>query len=376
MLTRLMTRAFPAAPALLVAALTAAAEPVFAQTSDSDLPSIGAIRTPTSPAFTLLGVEPTSIERPSTPADLAFNLINQARSGLSVPKDFAAEVSPYWLTNHTNLRWQDDVDRSLLQSIARTTTFSMATSTNEDTNTTGLGLGARVGIFSGSLTPETRRALDDRASLFDQQNAKFLARLYENGLGNLDRMLADGKLSLADYDLAKRELAERVLQSAEFQQMRKSITDLVVTREGFTLDFATALTWDFAGADWKDREFRKWGVWLTPGWQSAPFSALGVLRYIKDRQVSDETDALEVGARGLYATARSTLSIEYLKRSIRDSDVDGEFRLVGVAEYRLSTGTWVTASFGRDRQRADSRGSLVAQLGLSLNLSEDRYKIE
>lgn len=355
----------------LVGALTAG--PVAAQSGDAGLPAIGSIRTPASPAFTLLGIEPTSIERPSTPADLAFSLVNQARD-LTVPKNFAAEVSPYWLTNHTNLRWQDDVSRSPLQSILRTTTFSMATATNDDSNTTGLGVGARVSLFSGSLTPETRRALDERTALFDQTSQRFLARLYENGLGNLDAMLRDGRLSPEAYDQAKRELAERVLQGEEFQRLRRSATDLVVTREGFTFDVASALTWDFVDRDWEQRQFRKWGVWATPGFQSAPFTALAVVRYIKDRQVVAETDVLEFGARGIYATTRSTVSLEYLKRSVRDSIVDGKYRLVGVVEHRLLTGTWLTASFGRDRQRADSQGSLVAQLGISLNLSEERYK--
>jgi hypothetical protein len=41
----------------------------------------------------------------------------------------------------------------------------------------------------------------------------------------------------------------------------------------------------------------------------------------------------------------------------------------------LSSGTWVVASFGKDRQRSSTtENTLIAQLGLAINFSKDRYK--
>src|SRR5262245_2765133 len=44
-------------------------------------PQLGALRTPASPAFTLLDIEPSAVERPQTPADAAVTVLNNFRSG-------------------------------------------------------------------------------------------------------------------------------------------------------------------------------------------------------------------------------------------------------------------------------------------------------
>jgi hypothetical protein len=49
--------------------------------------------------------------------------------------------------------------------------------------------------------------------------------------------------------------------------------------------------------------------------------------------------------------------------------------LIGIAEYRVTSGTWIVASFGKDRQKmATTSDTLVAQLGLSFNFSKARYQ--
>ena len=46
------------------------------ENSGGDVPAYNTIRTPASPAFVLLGMEPSSVERPNTPADLALTVLN------------------------------------------------------------------------------------------------------------------------------------------------------------------------------------------------------------------------------------------------------------------------------------------------------------
>ena len=81
-----------------------------------------------------------------------------------------------------------------------------------------------------------------------------------------------------------------------------------------------------------------------------------------------------LGHRDYYSSDQSAWSLEYVARSIRNSTVDGSYRLVAVAEHKIGDITWLTASFGHDRTRTDSPGSLLAELGVSLNLSKERYK--
>jgi hypothetical protein len=48
--------------------------------------------------------------------------------------------------------------------------------------------------------------------------------------------------------------------------------------------------------------------------------------------------------------------------------------LVGIGEYRVTSGTWIVASFGKDLQQTPMADTLVARLGLSFNFSKERYK--
>ena len=155
--------------ASIVALLTfaaGAAAPLMAQSGDAG-PAFNSWRTPVSPAFVILGIAPTVVERPNTPADLAFSVLNRSAAFTSLPRDIAIEISPYWLIKHPTLTWQADTVRGLGSSIARTMTISFATAELGTTARpiTGLALGFRAAPFSGRLsqTSITRlRELGDR----------------------------------------------------------------------------------------------------------------------------------------------------------------------------------------------------------------------
>ncbi len=87
---------------------------VLSQDPGREFPSFNSLRTPTSPAFTVLGVEPNSVERPNTPSSLALSLQNLSSDFKSLAKDFAVEVSPYWLMGAPTLTWRDDADKEFV----------------------------------------------------------------------------------------------------------------------------------------------------------------------------------------------------------------------------------------------------------------------
>ncbi|HEU5153335.1 MAG TPA: hypothetical protein VFU03_01245 [Gemmatimonadales bacterium] len=47
-------------------------------------------------------------------------------------------------------------------------------------------------------------------------------------------------------------------------------------------------------------------------------------------------------------------------------------KVMDIVDYRVSSALWITGTFGRNYDD-NARGSLLAQLGLSLNLSKERY---
>src|SRR5882724_2241992 len=69
--------------------------------------TLGDLKTPTTPAFVLIGTSPTVVERPTTPQDVALTVYNAVRTAGGLPRDFALEVAPYWLFSHPKLTYAD-----------------------------------------------------------------------------------------------------------------------------------------------------------------------------------------------------------------------------------------------------------------------------
>jgi hypothetical protein len=354
------------------AACLATVTPVWAQ---DDVASAGSLRTPPSPAFAVLGIEPSAVERPATPADAAFSFINKLRRG-TVPREFAFEASPYWLVSRPSVSWRDDAVRSVGESIPRTLSLSIATAETGvlESPITSLGLGVRTLVLSGHMTAATQRALEALEQTLSQSGEVFLRMVGEAGLDALDQMLANARITPQQYEAQKQQLTQVVLESEEYRAVMERVEDVAAKREGFLLELAAGVVWDFPDARWQSRDFRRHGVWVTPSYESGPWSLLGVLRYLDERETPSQ-DAVDWGGRALFSSADYALSLEYVQRSPFDQTdiVRRSHRFVGIAEYRVSRATWVIASFGKDRIKTGTRETLVAQIGLAFSFSKDRY---
>jgi hypothetical protein len=338
-------------------------------------PVLGSLRTPPSPAFTVLGIEPSAVERPTTPSDVALSFVSTFRQS-TLPRDYAFEGSPYWLVGQRNLSWRSDIRRNVAQSVARTLSLSVATAdTGTDSSPlTSLGFGVRTLLSSGRMTAATEQALTDLEQTLSQTGEVFLRLAGEAGLDALDVLLANGTIAVADYERQKQQIAALVLESDEYRNAMARAEDIAARREGFFLEVAAGFVWDFAGGRWESRAFRKRGVWATPSYEFGSWNLLGVLRYL-DETGAPNRDAFDWGGRAIYSSADYALSFEYVERTPVDQTpaVRRTHRLVGIAEYRVSPATWVIASFGKDRQKTGTTQTLVAQLGLAFSFSKDRY---
>lgn len=375
---------------LLALFFSASVRPVGAQ---QQAPELDAIRTPPTPAFTVLDIEPSAVERPATPTDTAVAIVNKFRDG-TVPKNFAFESSPYWLVSRPHVTWRDDDKRTVRESLARTTSVSIATA---ETGTaaapvSSLAFGIRAQLLSGSLSKATSDAYKALEERLGQNGSLFLSMMFDQGLGTLDAQLLDctlprppappatdeaRKKCLAEYETKKSALTTAVLKSEAFKKASAPLTggeNIVPKREGVFLEVAAAFAYDYAKAEWKAQQFRKGSVWVTPSYTGGPWSAIGVFRY--DRAHADGESAIDWGARVMNSTTNYAFSLEFVERTPIDSaTLKRSHRLIGIGEYRVTDGAWVVASFGKDRQKTTNQAeTLVAQLGLSFNFSKERYK--
>lgn len=167
-LPRLFAGAHPATRSLLglmclllgLAPLNVEAQEQEAEEGESAI-DLQALFPKTPPAFTLLGVEPTAVQRPATPSDLALGLSERVQELDTVPRDLAIEVSPYWLFPHPMLRWERDAgQRDVLTSLQRTFAVSVAAAPlSEAPNIVGASLGFQASLLSGRLSTRSRQAL-------------------------------------------------------------------------------------------------------------------------------------------------------------------------------------------------------------------------
>jgi len=368
--------------------LSAVITPAAAQSAGG--PAFNGLRTPVSPAFVLLGIAPTEVERPNTPADLALSVLNRSAAFTSLPRDVALEISPYWLVKHPMLTWEADTVRGLGSSIARTMTISFATAElgTDARPVTGLSLGLRAAPFSGRLSSESiarLKALRDRltieTSVLADLRAQRLAVLEQTRTQELQAAGSDTTLrreALDRFTAARRELNAIVLQSPEYKAAVDStegmFRDLALTRGGFVLELAAGAALHAPGGAADSASLARWGGWITAGYEGKTLSFVVVNRFLAS-SVDSSFDALDLGMRLIYTSGRYALSAEGSFRSFTERGApSNEYRVAALVDFELQKGLWVTGTFGRD-YAAGAPGSLIAQIGVSLNVAGERVKI-
>lgn len=111
---------------------------------------LNAVQQPTSPAASVLGLQPGIVLMPKTYQALETAVYsNFSNSGnIILPQDFAIEFSPYWAADHGLSLQEYLFPKSFWDQIKRSSSFSVSTTKNfalgDGSLTSGLGLGYRA----------------------------------------------------------------------------------------------------------------------------------------------------------------------------------------------------------------------------------------
>lgn len=387
--SRLLVRAVGIALALCTSGLSAQ--------QASGLPDLGSLKPSTAPAFILLGVSPTSVERPAEAADLAFSVFNSTSMLSSVPQNYALEVSPYWLSARPTLTWQQDTTRSVAESLLRTLSVSVGTAElgTDVAPVSGLAGGFRAQVLSGRYAPETVETLKALENSLKAEGA-LLLRMARDSLETLDEWLqeqlarpgADPQRIRQEYLERHTAISYRVSASPEYQErvkrMRSAFDNLALRRVGPMLEIAGGASWGFPRGTWDEGTVHNWGAWATYScercvqWEGGvPFTPVAVLRYLGGESAVDSLgSAVDLGGRLIVGNARYAASVEGVRRQfVGDDAPDALYRVAGILEYQAQEDLWLRASFGRD-YRSESAGSLIAQFGVKFNFADQRYTPE
>lgn len=379
--------------------------PLALRAQDDSTITLDLLRAPASPAFNVLGISPSVIERPTDLSAFRLSIQNATNNFTQLPNSYAIEVSPAALAQLRNqtldkfnsTRFSDVFTQSLSLSIGFTHDDPEDQAAADSADFTKLGFGVKFSLIRPRWTAQTEKLFTDlqkaqadflnnviamdtgaQAAAIRQQmqavqnNRQLPASVRADSLAKLAQQL--GNLNQAYVDAVNQQLQD----SVHFMALKAAARNFKVERKGPFLDFAAGIAVDFPSDRFEYSLTSRAGAWLTGGYEGGNngFTALGIVRYlyqpsqffIADNNVLDTAgvSTLDAGARILLTTfgGRFTLGAEGIYRSVLNSNtVDPTWRFTFNTEYDISANRKVTLSIGRNFEGVYSEGgNLIAAI--------------
>lgn len=365
----------------LLPVLIVLATPLCAQesTSLSDV-------VPEAPAFTFLGANPTKVNHPYTPRDLAANLLSAVDSTGKLRQGFALGVTPWYLIPGIRISPEDYATNRLKYMLAWTQLSLGTVRASGDSASTDLSLGLRVTVFDGGdpwtdsdFLPKAREAItgcsvvrSDSTGMTEEERETAVAER----AACLDRTLPDSACRArftVGTEVSSTELT--AIRDARQKCIRKGMKGLREEWEKShgnvtSLSFGLATGWRFNESRVSDRDNLGMSLWVAGGWRhQKKFRLIGQLQYdyrsAPDSQSSNK--ALTYGARAALGSDRLNSFIELTgnRRFDAPQDVDkGKGSWSWGIEARIADNTWLSTGLGStfDNQDAPDRVVVVANI--------------
>jgi hypothetical protein len=337
------------------------------------IPEFNKLRTPTAPGFVLMGIAPTSVARPGAPSDLAVAVLSRTDNLSALPQNFALEVSPYWLFSHPELTLQQYKNPGLTESILHTASVSVATSSEavsgSEDQTTSLAVGLRLSIYRGKASA--------KADQYQSQVVDILQRLSDAAADSAYASVSRDSTLIEDAEALERrwrEIEDALLADPTFMEpladAKHELIEALQNRQGLTVELAGAGLWDFRNRSYEQREFTRWGIWLTPAMNFEGGSLVAVCRYVGDDTNPNE-DLVDIGVSAILVAKKYAFSFEGVARAFTDAECDDQHRLALTLDYEVGENRWLTVTFGRDFN-VEGENSLLALANLSFGFGGRR----
>ena len=323
------------------------------------------LKTPSSPAFTILGLQPTEIARPKTLEAIEASLLNSffQENNFRLSNNLAIEFSPYWLISHPDLTFEKYINPTIGDNILFNSSLSVGTvkyNNDVDTNivSTDIGFGYRTMIFTGQPLQENEELIKsvkiislNQSLILDSysivvfyiDNCNNVSELIDSLNNNMETFWGSSiselqdrinimndiifpylyNLKETDYQDAKdkilNELPNKLTELAEYKAITEAATKLENANKdnvGFLLEFAAAFVLDFPTSTFQYSGIPKWGIWLTPTYrlENQLLEFIGLLRFIKNEIPAQPSDNFDFGAKVNYQLNKFSISAECIGR--------------------------------------------------------------
>lgn len=350
-----------------------------ATADDLGVPDFDAIRTPDSPAFTLLGVSPTQIERPNTPQALTAALSGfLSESGVAIPKSLAVEVAVYWLWSRPDLTFDTYRQRGVGAQLAQNVTLSVGTTSTDHatldpsimaTDTT-MAIGART---SAQLSREPVAACATELQALVQVARSLSIQGHPE---YREVMLRPEAERLAGLARIQQEVvaAQDGAQLAAHERAKACVVGGGADARGWIMEAAAATSIGFPDSDPKAGALRSSAAWLTLAYKWIGTSVVGLARGRADevpggRDLTFDPGVRVIHARGRYAVSAEVVGRFRLAETAATEERDHTYRVALGFDLRLTDATWLAVSFGKDFA-GDDNGKVFSLANLKWGFGE------
>ncbi len=179
------------------------------------------LRIPSTPAFSILNFEPSSLLKPGSLKDLGGDILNSFDEEGKLRLNIGMELSPYWLKSRPYLTNQQYNNPGLGQTILQSLNISVATVKDSVTNADKLGFGIRFQLKNGNPTPEYVEKQQELIQLLTVQAVTTAGRA---SVGSLINTMEEAK----EFMLENLDDTSIDLSSEKRLALKKMATELAV----------------------------------------------------------------------------------------------------------------------------------------------------
>lgn len=375
-----------------------------AQKADSTL-TLNTLKSPISPASTLLGINSSEIQKPTDLTGLLVSVRNATNDFTSLPGSFAVDIAPKWLFDNKNISLQDYFSNKVADNFKQSFLLSYAQMSQKDENYNGLkqAIGIKFSLCRGVIKDQkyintlnqVRKLHKMEFELQDDYRLKHgpvdstdeykkLDSMLMNATTEKDRIIIDQLLEnlQAKYN---NEMMEEI--SSQMEALYAEIIDLEETitpvRKGFILDFSAGTIIKYDSSKIDRSSLTNSSVWMTIGYDgfktdsadNSYFSIIGLFRLVINNAdelykagKNERYTAWDNGVRLAFNTTsqKFTFSGEIISRRLFNTTTAGAksvMKYLLSAELQIGKNQRLSFTYGRDfENRITKEGNVIGLL--------------
>lgn len=368
---------------------------------------------PSTPAFSILDFEPSTVMRPTTNKGLASDILNSFDKNGKLLMNLGLEVSPYWLKSRPALTRKEYLEPSFKQIFLQSLSLSAATVKDTITGNNKLGVGFRFKLHDGKPVADLEAAeqkFDEETTLINfintirlevadsgysiQQTIDMLLDLMTQA--SLPQEMIDGFRQQAykwddNFNDSPRDVVQFLdklisVRSEENHDLYSRISELQYVRKGLILELAGAGAFKTSG----DGNNERFGFWVNASHYVSPDDLFTLTARYMHATKDTTRNNFDLALSFLKKTDKFNISLEGALRWYREEvpahdinnqpilklEKDFTYRIAFQSSYLFTKDISINISIGKDfNSPYVSRNGYFSILGLNYSLF-NKQKVE